>query len=385
MNRPICTAFFFSAMLTGMAIFMPFQQSIAQASFMEKMQGQKTAVVVLAMNPSAERFKKNALSRIEGILFDNAIEILDREKAEELKDVFNTLDDPGAFVTAETFVENAHKFAIHGLVAVYLSVDITPGLVGYYTATAQADIRYISEEDAKVMSLATFPMGAPGKPPSDGLTQNSAAINAVQRSIDDACSKLGFELMDPATPRAVRLSLKGPVPVPPASTLRRTSVADPSLSRLARLEKQKWRGEDVTCTAKAPAGALGAVGGYVIDTDMRRRPQRLYGSRIHLIDLQTQKEILTFECHPVEKKSSREKGTKKILDCMFVQSWRYLSAVTGNSLFLWDTERGSLQAAVPLPSPIKKAELSLGTSGQRSFLIMTMGRKQAAYEIVRKK
>jgi hypothetical protein len=235
MNHPTGITFFFSAMLTAMAVFIPFQQSLAQSSFMEKIQGQKTAVVVLAMNPAAERFKKNALSRIEGILFDNAIEILDREKAEELKDVFNTLDDPGAFVTAETFVENAHKFAIHGLVAVYLSVDITRGLVGYYTATAQADIRYISEEDAKVMSLATFPMGAPGKPPSDGLTQNSAAINAVQRSIDDACVKLGLELMDPAMPRSVRLSLEGPVDVSLVTDAKRNSISDDSLSKIAVL------------------------------------------------------------------------------------------------------------------------------------------------------
>ena len=358
---------------------------VAKQSIMSKMQGRKTAVVVISLNSSAEFFKKNALTRIEGILLDNAVEVLDREKAEELKDVFKTLDDPGAFVTAETFVENAEKFAIKGLVAVYLSVDITKGLAGYYTATAQADIRFINEEDAKVESLTIAPMGSPGRPPSDGLTQNSAAINAVQRAIDDVCVKLGLELMDPATPRSVRLSLEGPTSVPSASILKRTSVSDSSLSRYAILEKQKWRGEDVTCTAKAPAGALGAVGGYIIDTDFRRRPQRIYGSRIHLIDIHAQKEILTFECHPVEKKSNREKGTKKILDCMFIQSWRYLSAVTGNNLLLWDTERGILQASLPLQSPIKKAKLSLSIKNESTYLVIETGRKQIAYRIVRKK
>jgi hypothetical protein len=350
---------------------------------MEQLQGQKTAVVVVALNPDAERFKKNALSRMENILLDNAVEVLDREKAEELKDVFKTLEDPGAFVTAETFVENAEKFDIKGLVGVYLSVGITKGLVGYYTATAQADIRAINEEDAKVEALTTFPMGAPGRPPSDGLTKNSAAINAVQRAIDDACAKLGLELMDPATPRSVKLSLEGPVSLPSTLSVERTSQNDPSLSRSAVLEKQKWRGEEVTCTTRAPSGSLGAVGGYIIDTDFRRRPQRLYGSRVHLIDLQTRKEISTFECHPVEKKSRREKGTKKILDCMFVLNWRYLSAITGNQIFLWDTERGTLQSAVFLDSPLKKADLSLGRTDDASFLVIHSGRKQIAYEIVR--
>lgn len=385
MKRQTGFAIFLLAFLIGLAVVCPSKHASAQQSFMEKMQGQKTAVMMQAMNPIAEPFKKNALSRIEGILFDNAIEILDQEKAEELKDVFKTLDDPGAFVTAETFVENAEKFAIKGLVAVYLSVDIVKGFAGYYTATAQADIRFIDEQDARVESLTTFPMGSPGRPPSDGLTQNSAAINAVQRAIDDVCAKLGLELMDPATPRSVRLSLEGPTSVPSASILKTTSVSDPSLSRFAVLEKQKWRGEDITCTAKAPAGALGAVGGYIIDTDFKRRPQRLYGSRIHLIDIHGQKEIVTFECHPVEKKSNREKGTKKILACMFVQNWRYLAAVTGNNLLLWDTERGILQASLPLQSPIKKAKLSLSIKNESTYLVIETGRKQIAYRIVRKK
>ena len=232
-------------------------QAFAKASFKAKLQGMKTAVVVYALNPLAESFNKNALSRIEGILYDNEIEVLDRKKAEELKDVIKTLEDPGVFVTAETFVENAEKFDIKGLVAVYLNVDIAKGLVGYYSATAQADIRYIDEADAKVESLTTIPMGAPGRPPSDGLTKNSAAINAVQRAVDEAFARLDLEIMDPATPRSVRLSIEGPVSVSPSISIQRTSTSDSALSRLARLEKKRWRAEKVTCTTRAPAGALG--------------------------------------------------------------------------------------------------------------------------------
>jgi len=357
----------------------------AQSTFRDKIEGHKTAVVILAQDPVAQRYTKNALSRIEGIFLDNAIDILDKAKADELKDVFLTLEDPGAFVTAETFVENAEKFAIKGLVAVYLSVDIIKGLAAYYSATAQSDIRFIDESDAKVGALTTFPMGAPGRPPSDGLTQQSAAINAVQRAIDDVCLKLGLEIMDPATPRSVRLALQGPVALKTFSNNIITSDNDTSMARYAVLEKQKWRGEEITCNAKAPAGALGAVGGYIIDTDFRRRPQRLYGSRIHLIDMESKKEINIFDCHPVEKKTSREKGTKKILDCMFVQNWRYLSAVTGNNLFLWDTERGTLLDSVTLAKPIKKAKLFLGQNNDQNYLVVDTGRKQLAYRIIRKK
>jgi hypothetical protein len=364
---------------------LPVGRSEAVASFLEQVQGHQTAVVVYPLNPTAERFTRNALSRVEGILMDNGVDVLDREKAETLKDVFNTLDDPGAFVTAETFVENSEKLAIKGLVALYLSVDDQKGLAEYYTATAHVDVRYIGEEDARVHALATPPMGSPGSPPSDGLTRNSAVINAVQRAVDNACDKLGFELIDPASPRSVTLALEGPLTVPEGVTISRTSTKGSSIKKYARLEDEAWRGEDVTCAAISPGGSTGAVGGYIVDTDFRRKPQRLYGSRVHLIDVQAGREILALDCHTVEKKAGHEKGTRKILDCMFVLNWRYLSAVTGNEVFLWDTERGRLMASARLTKPLKKAQLGLGTTSEASYLIIRSGNKQIAYKIVRKK
>jgi hypothetical protein len=357
----------------------------ANVSFLEQVQGQQTAVVVYPLNPSAERFTRNALSRVEGILLDNGVDVLDREKAEELKDVFKTLDDPGAFVTAETFVENSEKLAIKGLVALYLSVDDQKGLAEYYTATAHVDVRYIGGEDAQVHALATPPMGAPGSPPSDGLTRNSAVINAVQRAVDSACEKLGFELIDPATPRSVSLTLEGPLNVPEGLEISRSSTKGSSIKKYAQLEDEAWRGEDVTCAVLAPGGSMGAVGGYIVDTDFRRKPQRLYGSRVHLIDVKAGKDILALDCHTVEKKAGHEKGTRKILDCMFVHNWRYLSAVTGNALFLWDTERGRLMGSAILTKPLKKAELGLGRTPEGSYLVIRSGSKQLAYKITRKK
>ena len=363
----------------------PVCHATAGASFLEQVQGQQTAVVVYPLNSAAERFTRNALSRVEGILLDNGVDVLDREKAEELKDVFKTLDDPGAFVTAETFVENSENLAIKGLVALYLSVDDQKGLAEYYTATAHVDVRYIGEEDAQVHALATPPMGAPGSPPSDGLTRNSAVINAVQRAVDNACQKLGFELIDPATPRSVLLTLEGPVNKPEGLTISRSSSKGSSIKKYAKLEDEAWRGEDVTCAVLAPGGSMGAVGGYIVDTDFRRKPQRLYGSRVHLIDVKAGQEILALDCHTVEKKAGHEKGTRKILDCMFVHNWRYLSAVTGNELFLWDTERGRLMASAILTKPLKKATLGLGQTAEGSFLVIRSGSKQLAYKIIRKK
>jgi len=228
-------------------------------------------------------------------------------------------------------------------------------------------------------------MGTPGHPPSDGLTLNSAFVNAVQRAVDNACRQLDLELLDPATPRSVRLALEGPLAPPPNIDISRTSTADNSIKRYAVLEKQSWRGEDVTAAVRAPGGSMGAVAGYIVDTDFRRKPKRLYGSRVHLIDLKAGQEILTLDCHTVEKKAVKEKGTRKILDCMFVQNWRHLTAVTGNTLFLWDTERGRLTASTTLEKPLKKAVLGLGQGPDGSYLVVKSGRKQIVYKITRKK
>ena len=83
--------------------------------------------------------------------------------------------------------------------------------------------------------------------------------------------------------------------------------------------------------------------------------------------------------------AGHEKGTRKILDCMFVHNWRYLSAVTGNALFLWDTERGRLMGSAILTKPLKKAELGLGRTPEGSYLVIRSGSKLLVYKITRKK
>ena len=351
----------------------------------DQLAGKKVAVVVNSQNATADRYIKAAHSRMESILSDNDIIALDREKVEDLKDVFKTLDDPGAFVTAEDFVENAAKFKIAALVAIYLHVDTQPGLADYFSASAHADIRFIGENDAKVTAISVLPMGTPGRPPSDGLTQSSASINAVQRAVDDACDQLGLDNLDPATPRLVRLDLENPIDGSALTVAPQSFKQNHTLTDYAQLEKQGWRAEEVTCSASAPAGAMGAVAGYIIDTDFRRRPRRLYGSRIHLIDNRLKREIQILDCFDVEKKQPGEFGERKILDCMFVSNWRYLAAASGGRLFFWDTEKGRLLANPALQSALKSVRLGLARTPNGNYLVVDSGKQKWAYRIVNAK
>ncbi len=351
-------------------------------SSLAKLKGKKIAAAVYPQGNLASEFIKSAQTHLESILNDNSIMVLDEKKARELKDVFPGLENPGAFVTAETFVENADKYEIEGLLAVYLSTDTTHGIANYYSATAQADIRFV-DRGARVEAETNQPMGTPGYPPSDGLTRDSAILNAIQRAIDNSCEQIGLKVLDPVRPKFIKVTLRETRNAVIASNSPRHKENSRSLWSLANLENQTWTKEGVTCTATSPDGSLGAVAGYIKDTDFHRRPRRIFGSRIHLIDLRTNREVNTFDCHPLGKKERREKGTREVLDVLFLSDWRFLAAVTGNELFLWETERGRLMSSVFLEGGVKDAELNFVRDQGKSYLVLDSKKKsQLIYEIV---
>ncbi len=355
----------------------------AESTTKQFLANMKIAVSIFAQNAEAKSLTKVAQSRLEEILMDNGIMVLDEEQTSKLKDIIKTLDDPGVFVTAETFVENSRKFSIDGLLAVYLSANIIPGIADFYSSTAHADIRLIDSKTARPRSFAPPPMGARGYPPSDGLTRNSAAINAVQRAIDHACSLTGFEIAEHTRPKVVDLELSGPVLFTGQDIRFKTGDNDRKVWELAPLEQQTWRKETPSCTVCAPAGNLAAVGGYIVDTDFHRRPAQLYGSRVHLVDTASRKSILTLECSPVEKKMIEEKNTKKVLAIVFLGSWRHLCAATGNHLFMWDTENGRLLSKMPLPSEPTGLKFDPGNGG--SPVLVQTKKGVFAFQIIRKK
>ncbi len=323
----------------------------------EAVRGLKTAVTVFAGDDETRPFLQTVQSRMEKALLENGAQPLDEAKARELKDVWKRLEDPAYFVTAEEFVEAAEKYDIQRLARVYVQADVEPGLADYFCATAQADVRFV-DADARVLADVSAPMGAPGSPPSDGLTRDGAVVNALHRALDEVCIKLGLEIADPVQPQAIRLQLVGPLTNAAAEIVARAADAlSPDAMNLAALEQETWRTERDTCGAQDPSGNLGAVGATTQDTDFRRTPPRLFGSRIHLLDLRNRREIGQLPCHEL---GYGQAGPCDVSDCMFLTSWRYLAAATGRSLFLWDVERGRLMSLVDFDSPLKGASLVLG-------------------------
>jgi hypothetical protein len=368
----------------------------------------RVAVMVYPTSDAAKALANSAQSRLEQILGENDVEVSDRDEARKIKSIWKKLEDPGYFVTADDFVKNAGSYQLDGIVRVYLSADSAPAPGGYFSATAQADVRLI-DEDAKVQAQTSFPMGAPGRPPSDGLTAQAALLNAMQRAIDEAAGSLGLQVLQPASPRAMRFTLEGPLEPPAQASAIPRDPRDLKADYVRHAELKSGRGsfERVTCTARAPGGDVAAVGGSVQNTRRAgigrpstgvmmdsNRPgntrviqdtlpggvgEREFGSRVHLVDLAQEREITVFETQEVGRKTSDRRGSSQVLDCLFVHSWRYLAAVTGDFLSLWDTERGVNLAEARLPFGTDAATLEVLRAGDAHFLRVTgEGKEQNA-------
>jgi hypothetical protein len=161
-------------------------------------------------------------------------------------------------------------------------------------------------------------------------------------------------------------------------------VEQSSVAGALRLQDKTWAKEKVSCSAKSPDGGLAAVGAYVDDIDFQRKPPMIRGARLHLVELNTKSALDPLVCYAVEKKEMSEKGERILSDCMFLGSWRYLAAVSGSDVFLWDTETGK-RASKRFDCEMKKATLAFVRSADGSFLMVRSGAKAVlAYRIERK-
>jgi hypothetical protein len=338
------------------------------------------AVIVYPQSAMAKQYARVALTRIEQVLTDNGVTVLDQKKADELKKGWKKLEDPGALITAEEFVKSAGKYSIDGVYRVYLDTALTTGLAGIFTATSLADIRFIGE-DAQIRSSASPAMGVKGMPASDGLTESSAISNAIQRAVDFTIQPMGMKVLDFTNPRLFTVKLE-PMPDTQAMIPQKRPVplsdSDPII-KLADLKDSFALSEEVTCINPSSDNKMVAVGGYLRKT----QGGRLYGSQIHVLDRDANKEVVIFETAPVATRKAEEKGGAKILDCMFISNWRYLAAVTNSKLFLWDVERGAVMSALFFDNGVDEAHLAYGKSGDKDMLTVVSGNGRQVFRISR--
>lgn len=326
----------------------------ADANILEALAGKNIAITAYSLTPQTEPYVEMVRSRLERILEDNGYRVLDEQKSREMQDGMALLEDPTYVLTAQDILDAARKYRIDAILRVYFSGETTPGLSDYITATAQMDLRLVNV-DAETLSETSHPMGSFGHPPSDGLNKHSALNNAIRRAIDQASERIGLHVLSPTDPGWIQLRVSGPVrwdgPLPQAAPRRQ----GPDPGPYAQLQRERWTFDEITKAALDPSSQLGAVALHKSETSMAGgRMIRSYSSEIRLIDMEGRREFKAIPCHPMGRGA---RGTREILDCVFVGNWRYLAAVSGMTFFFWDVERSERHSELELPSPIKRAEL----------------------------
>ena len=163
--------------------------------------------VVIHTRQGTEGYEKTAETKLEEILLDNKIKVLDRKKAEELRKKWGDLENPDYVITAEDFLEAGDKYEIGVLIRGYLVSESRRNLGGYFSATAQISLEIIDEEANVIKAQTSVSLGTPRFPPSDGLTESAAIVNAIQRAVCDAFEKMQFKVLNPPIPRRLSFNL----------------------------------------------------------------------------------------------------------------------------------------------------------------------------------
>lgn len=344
------------------------------------------AVVVYAQGAGQDEnaIIRTAQTRLEQILGDNGVTVLDQEKSQELKKSWKKLEDPGFLLTAEDFVKAAQKYKIDGIYRVYLKAQTVAAPEQFFTATAHADLRFVNE-DAKVTAVSPIPMGTVGNPPSDGLTATAAMTNAIQRAVDSSLEKAGYKIGDAVAPRKLNFELKqvdvAAIGAVDASTAMHRIPADPKKlpSFLLRdsADATERTTEELACLAQSPDKAMIAAG---IRTRKQFKMNLSWKTTMNLIDAAENKRVVEFD---VDSDGMR-RGTKQMLDCMFVNNWRYLAAVTGNVLVMWDTERGAVVSQIDMADrSLDSASLTYYRTKNGGFLVVEGNDgKKSAFQLV---
>ncbi len=328
----------------------------------------QVAVAVYASDAQYQKYERAVLARMEAVLTDAGITVLDEDKAKKLRTGWVDLADPSHMVTAEEFIQKAGKYDVQRVYRVSFNAGITHPLGLFFTATSAVQIRVI-DFDARVKPASSSPMGTKGFPPSDALTSDAALVNALQRAVDSAAEVSGLTVAIPTIARSIPLGLESvsappsaaPLPVPAASAIAGDWV------RAASLYAEDWKKEDPACQSVSDDGQMGVLGGYV--SEFRRWEKlRLYGSRLHLIDIHNVREQVTFTLHGVGQRASGENGSSEPLACLFLGNWRYLVGMSGNKLACFDVERGLETCSIPLDDAPARATLSIWQAGDQRYV-----------------
>lgn len=381
--------------LSGWALYVGF--SLVATATAPEISVPRTAVVVdLAPSHIEPHFTRVVQARVEEILRDNRVHLVDREKADQLRSGLDELERPGALLTIERLRDLARQHAIDEIVHVGFHVALRDGLGDYFSATGEVVVRAVDQQ-AGVRSSVSQTMGVVGNPPSDGVTASAAISNALARAIDDVLTRLDYRILTPADPRLIQLQLKGPLAVAGLDFREFPVENDSRVGSLALVRQETWIRERPTATARSELGNLAVLGSFIsrntvstpsapglggmpggsprsrlegAASQSRDRVQidRVVGARLYMIDLPNQKVLNELDTSSLIDDTERQRFRRELHHLAFLDGWRHVAGISEGQIFFWDLERGRLLSAMKLPSPIRQSRLSVARQGRQVFI-----------------
>lgn len=133
-------------------------------------------------------------------------------------------------------------------------------------------------------------------------------------------------------------------------------VSNSILARIP-LEQQTWNKKQVTATSESKSGKYAAVSTYTKERFLQNKGRHatVFSANVTVIDHRGN--LTNLNCYSATPKGKDEKSSREIRDVVFLpQNERYLVALTGDHLFLWDHIESRLISKTKLPTSLKYRE-----------------------------
>jgi hypothetical protein len=136
---------------------------------------------------------------------------------------------------------------------------------------------------------------------------------------------------------------------------------DKNLAEKVYQEASTWNKGEITVTRVSPSERFFAVGSYMRSTNLQRgsrggRFGRTYAGVVLLCDKQAESQQDLF-CYPPQPKEKDERSCRRVRDVLFLpRNERYIVALTGDHLFLWDAEQAAIRKKIKLPNSMRSEE-----------------------------
>ena len=237
------------------------------------------------------------------------------------------------------------KYRVDVVVSTSGSAEACAGIGGYYLANSKIVMACLRTDEGILFDEAASESqtGFYGMPEWVGLTETAARENALKAAVASVFDEAGLPNVVPYPPQ-LRIKLdvaecgrpEG-AEFFPAHALSGKEAKALALDMVHTMGKR----DKVSCAVLDTGKRMAAIGILSVDIDLQRG-RRLDTSELQIFDYRKRRHIKTFEL-PRDVKGVRSPKSRKIVNCAFAPSGRFLAIVSEHPVFwIYDVWSGQM-------------------------------------------